>query len=54
MRVESGEVGTLNHAGKPGHFCVAKSAVSNVEPSPSHTEVGSEPDVFKSRIEERK
>ena len=44
MRVESGEVGTLDDAGKAGHFCVAKSVVSNVEPSPCHTEVRSEPD----------
>ena len=54
MRVESGEVGTLNHAGKPRHFCVAESAVSNVEPSSRHTEVGSEPDVFKDNVEEKK
>ena len=53
MRVESGEVGTLNDAGKPGHFCVAKSAVSKLETSPRHAVVRSEPDLCsKRRIEE--
>ena len=51
MRVESGEVGTLNDTGKPCHFCVAKSAVSDVEPSTRHTEVRPKPGrVLLSRI----
>ena len=45
VRVESGEVWTLNDAGEPGHFCVAESAVSKLEPSSRHTEVRSEPDL---------
>ena len=54
MRVESGEVGTLNDASKPGHFCVAEGAVSKLEPSSRHTVVRSEPNpCLKHRIEER-
>ena len=53
MRVESGEVGTLNDAGKPGHFCVAESVVSKLETSSRHTVVRSKPDPWsKGRIEE--
>ena len=44
VRIKSGEVWTLNDAGKPGHFCVAESAVSKLEPSSRHAEVRSEPD----------
>ena len=44
VRVESGEVGTLNDAGQAGHFCVAESTVSKLEPSSRYAEVRSEPD----------
>ena len=43
MRVEHGEVGAFDHSGNSGDFCVAKSAVAEVEASSCHAVVGSEP-----------
>ena len=43
MRIEPGEVGAFDHSGKSSDFCVAKSAVSEVEASSCHAVVCSEP-----------
>ena len=43
VRVEPGEVGAFDHSSKSADFCVAKSAISEVEASPCHAVVCSEP-----------